>query len=111
MQAMIDRVRPRDACPSSLTSRFRTTAITGIPSYDASIDGLSATNHLLVGPDLYAYFMAHPDELMADKLHPNDAGQTAINKLWADAVRPILIYPLETETMLTSLTPLVLAPL
>ena len=54
------------------------------------VDDLTKTNTLMTGPDFYAYFMAHQDQLM-DALHPGDAGQAAMNKLWADAVRSL--YP------------------
>ncbi len=63
----------------------------GIPMYDAVIDTLTRTNQLQVGPDLTAWFMAHTDQLMSDNLHPADAGQKAINQLWADAMR--VVYP------------------
>jgi lysophospholipase L1-like esterase len=62
-----------------------------IPMYDAVIDALTQTNHLQVGPDLTAWFMAHTDQLMPDNLHPADAGQMAMNQLWADAMR--VVYP------------------
>ena len=45
-----------------------------IPQYNAALDRLAAQKHLLLGPDLYAYFAAHPDLLSADGVHPTDAG-------------------------------------
>ena len=63
-----------------------------IPSYNAVIDQLVQSNQLTTGPDLYAFFMAHPDQLMADGLHPsNEQGQASINQLWATAMQPL--YP------------------
>jgi len=62
-----------------------------IPMYDDVIDTLTRTNQLQVGPDLTAYFMMHTDQLMNDNLHPADAGQMAMNQLWADAMR--VVYP------------------
>ena len=46
---------------------------------------LTAQNDLLPGPDLYAWFAAHPEQLR-DGIHPTDAGILAINRLWAEAV-------------------------
>jgi lysophospholipase L1-like esterase len=66
-----------------------------IPMYNAAIDDLTKTNKLPAGPDFYAYFMAHPDQLMqmnagaVDKLHPNDMGQKAMNQLWFDVALPL----------------------
>jgi len=66
-----------------------------IPMYNAAIDDLTKTNELPAGPDFYAYFMSHPDQLMqmngsaVDKLHPNDVGQMAMNQLWFDAALPL----------------------
>jgi lysophospholipase L1-like esterase len=54
------------------------------------LDALVASQGLLPGPDLYAWFKAHPDRL-ADGLHPDDAGSVQMSRLWADAVAPL--YP------------------
>lgn len=61
-----------------------------ITNFNAVIDHLIATNHILAGPDLYTFFKAHPDQL-ADGLHPNDAGMRSFNLLWSLAVRHL--YP------------------
>jgi lysophospholipase L1-like esterase len=37
------------------------------------------------GPDLWAYFCAHPDEIEAGYVHPTEAGYLAYRNLWADA--------------------------
>jgi acyl-CoA thioesterase I len=47
-------------------------------------------NGLIPGPDLYAWFLAHPEQLR-DGLHPTDAGIVAINRLWASAMERL--YP------------------
>lgn len=36
------------------------------------------------GPDLYAWFLAHPEQLDADGVHPNAAGGASIQRLWAE---------------------------
>lgn len=55
-----------------------------IPQYNAALLAMADSQGLLVGPDLYAYFAAHPDQLAPDGVHPTDAGSAAINRLWAE---------------------------
>jgi lysophospholipase L1-like esterase len=62
-----------------------------IPNFNAVIDTLVATNHILAGPDLYTFFQANTNQLQADGLHPNDAGMRSDNLLWAQAMRHL--YP------------------
>jgi lysophospholipase L1-like esterase len=59
-------------------------------AYNAQVDAVRAELGLRATPDLYAWFIAHPEQL-ADGVHPNDAGARAMNQLWADAVRGL--YP------------------
>lgn len=61
-----------------------------VPRFNQVIAELTADNDLLPGPDLYAWFSAHPDQLR-DGIHPTDEGALAINRLWADAVASV--YP------------------
>jgi acyl-CoA thioesterase-1 len=101
MQAMIDMVKAGGQIPVLPHIPYSDDGNHGgIPAYNTVIDQLTATNQLpLAGPDFYGYFMAHPDQLMqinsssgmVDKLHPTDVGQAAMNKLFADAARPL--YP------------------
>ncbi|WP_437925693.1 GDSL-type esterase/lipase family protein [Sorangium sp. So ce291] len=53
--------------------------------FNQAIDELTQENSLAPGPDLYAWFKAHPEQL-TDQVHPDPAGRVAMNKLWADAV-------------------------
>ena len=57
----------------------------GLPRFNEAIDDLTRANALRRGPDLYAWFAAHPEELR-DGLHPNERGVASINRLWAEAV-------------------------
>ena len=61
-----------------------------IPRLNEVVDELTRELGLPAGPDLYAWFRAHPDEL-GDGVHPNDRGIASMNRLWADAVAPL--YP------------------
>jgi len=49
------------------------------------IDDLTKDNNLIAGPDLYTYFVNHPEELSAtDGVHPTAAGGASIQRLWAE---------------------------
>jgi lysophospholipase L1-like esterase len=61
-----------------------------IPRFNDVIDELRRARSLPAGPDLYAWFQAHPEELR-DGLHPDDRGIGSINRLWAEAVDSL--YP------------------
>ena len=95
MQGMIDMVKAAGKIP--VIPRIPYSANSGylkVPDYNAVVDELVASNHLIAGPDFYAHFMAHPDEYTCppcggrttDNLHPNDVGLAAMNQLWAEAV-------------------------
>jgi acyl-CoA thioesterase-1 len=55
---------------------------------DAVVDAVTREQGLLPGPDLYAYFRAHPERLM-DGLHPDPAGAVEMIRLWAEAAAPL----------------------
>ncbi|WP_437481018.1 GDSL-type esterase/lipase family protein [Sorangium sp. So ce1014] len=56
--------------------------------FNKAIDELTLENALVAGPDLYAWFEGHPEQLQPapDLVHPLPAGRIAMNKLWAEAV-------------------------
>jgi lysophospholipase L1-like esterase len=60
-----------------------------VRALNEAIDRVTARNGLLPGPDLYAWFSAHPDELSRDGVHPSDAGNRSINRLWYEALEPL----------------------
>lgn len=51
---------------------------------NAVVDAVTREQGLVPGPDLYAWFKAHPERLM-DGLHPDDAGSVEMSRLWAEA--------------------------
>ena len=53
--------------------------------YNAVLDQIVASTGASRGPDLYAHFSAHKDEL-GDGVHPNGKGSDSMNRLWAEAV-------------------------
>jgi lysophospholipase L1-like esterase len=86
MQTIIDRVLAAGRIPIFPRIPFSSDASHNfIPRFNDVIDALVAQNGLRPGPDLYAWFVAHPEELR-DQIHPTDAGIVSINRLWAEAV-------------------------
>jgi acyl-CoA thioesterase I len=86
METLVQRVRAAGRVPILATIPFANDGQhANIPSFNRVIDDLRAEHGLTRGPDLYAWFLAHPEDLR-DHLHPNDAGIIAINRLWAEAV-------------------------
>ncbi|HEY3493114.1 MAG TPA: GDSL-type esterase/lipase family protein [Polyangiaceae bacterium] len=62
-----------------------------VPDFNAVIDRISAERGLPCGPDFYAWFEAHPEELSADGVHPTSSGYRSMNRLWAEAA--LALYP------------------
>jgi len=54
-----------------------------------AVDELTASNELIEGPDLYSWFLEHPEHLAADGVHPNAKGAAQIQKLWAEKMASI----------------------
>jgi lysophospholipase L1-like esterase len=93
MQKIIDRVRAAGHVPILARIPYSTDGNhSTIPEFNAVIDELQRGNSLPAGPDLYAYFRAHPEQLR-DGLHPDERGIEAINRLWAAAVDPLYSRP------------------
>lgn len=61
-----------------------------LPAYNAVVDELVATRGVRRGPDLYAHFLADPEQL-GDGVHPTAFGSAQIHRLWAETVAPY--YP------------------
>jgi hypothetical protein len=59
--------------------------------YIKAVDDLTSKNSLPAGPDLFAWFKAHPGDLNPDGVHPNAAGAASIQRLWAEAVSGLYV--------------------
>ena len=55
-------------------------------AFPAAIDELTREYGLIPGPDLYTWFLQHPDELSDDGVLPSARGGASIQRLWAEAV-------------------------
>jgi acyl-CoA thioesterase-1 len=91
METIVNRVREAGRLPILATIPFASDGQhENIPSFNRALEEIRAANALAPGPDLYAWFVAHPDELQ-DGVHPSDRGVVSINRLWAEAVAAL--YP------------------
>jgi len=89
MQAIIDSARGRGMEPILARVLATDSARAGwqiAPGYPKAIDSLARKNGLVAGPDLDAWFRAHPDQLNSDGVHPSPVGAQSIQRLWADAM-------------------------
>ena len=61
------------------------------PAFLETIDKLTEENNLPKGPDFFAYFKKHPEQLASDGVHPNGdkKGGQAMHHLWAEALAPL----------------------
>jgi acyl-CoA thioesterase I len=88
---VVGRVRAAGKIPVVPRMPFRSDApVDRAAELNRVVDEVTAELGLLPGPDLYAWFKAHPERL-ADGLHPDAAGSGEMIRLWAEAVAPL--YP------------------
>jgi lysophospholipase L1-like esterase len=59
------------------------------PDYLIAVEELTKENSLMTGPDLYSWFINHPEDLNDDGVHPNASGAANIQRLWAEALAPL----------------------
>ena len=61
------------------------------PAFLEAVDNLTKENNLPKGPDFFAYFKEHPEQLASDGVHPNGdkKGGQAMHHLWAEALSPL----------------------
>jgi lysophospholipase L1-like esterase len=89
MEAIVDRVRAAGRVPILATIPFASDGHhRHVPLFNAAIDEIRRARALPRGPDLYAWFAAHPEEL-ADGVHPDARGVASINRLWARAANDL----------------------
>ena len=90
LQSMIDMLLANGRMPVIPHVAYSTLGRDYYTNFNAAIDQLVASNHIIAGPDCYTFFKAHPEQL-SDGLHPNDAGIRSYNLLWFQAMRHL--YP------------------
>ena len=91
LQTLVERIVDAGRIPviSHIPFATKGPADADVRALNSVIDRVTARNGLLPGPDLYAWFKEHPDELGEDGVHPSEAGTRSINRLWFEALRPL----------------------
>lgn len=91
LSTILDKIQRAGRVPILATIPFASDGQhANVGRFNAVIDELRRARALPAGPDLYAWFSAHPEELR-DGVHPDDRGIASITRLWAEAVDPL--YP------------------
>jgi hypothetical protein len=86
MQALVDRIRAAGRVPILASIPYAADGHhTVIPAFNRVLDDVRRRNGLTAGPDLYRWFLDHPEQLR-DGVHSDERGIVAINLLWAEAV-------------------------
>lgn len=88
LEAMVEKLKAAGKEPMLARVPFQTSR--DVSPLNVELDAVVKKHGLRPGPDFYAWFKAHPEQLR-DGLHPNDEGAKAMNRLWADAVADL--YP------------------
>lgn len=92
MAAMVDRARADGRTPVIAMIPYGTDPKLGdVPAFNAAIAELRTEAGLPAGPDLYAHFRAHPEELAADGIHMTETGHQSIQRLWADVAKALMV--------------------
>ena len=84
LKAMADRATAAGKRVLVATIPYSTHAdYQAVPAFNQALAELK----LPPGPDLYAWFAAHPDQISPDGIHPTEEGNTQVPRLWAEAVQ------------------------
>lgn len=91
METIVDRIYDAGRVPvlARIPFPLKGPADADVQALNEVIDRIVTRNGMVRGPDLYAWFKAHPEELGPDGVHPNDAGTRSINRLWYEALRSL----------------------
>jgi acyl-CoA thioesterase-1 len=89
LQTLIDKAKAAGKEPVLARIPHTTNALKDqhVQRLNGIIDELTRRNGLRPGPDLYAWFKNHPDQLASDGVHVTIEGSRAINRLWYEALR------------------------
>jgi len=91
MTTIIQKVLAAGRVPIIARIPYSAQATKTLPGFNAIVDRLSTDNGLPCGPDFYAWFATHPDQLGPDGVHPSEDGYRSMNRLWAEAM--LRLYP------------------
>ncbi|MDB5099377.1 MAG: hypothetical protein JWM80_3798 [Cyanobacteria bacterium RYN_339] len=84
LKSLYDRAVAAGKRPLVATIPYSTHAdYQAVPAFNQAIAELA----LPPGPDLYAWFVHHPEQISPDGIHPTDVGDTQVQRLWAEAAK------------------------
>jgi acyl-CoA thioesterase-1 len=89
MTSLVDMIIAAGRVPVLARIPYSAAAPHSVSEFNAVIDRLSTSHGLPCGPDLYAWFRDHPEEISPNdpsSVHPDDVGYRSINRLWAQAM-------------------------
>jgi lysophospholipase L1-like esterase len=87
LEALVDGVLATNRVPFVATIPYSTTAHDTLPAWNAVIETVVTERGLPCGPDFYGWFLAHPEDLSSDGVHPNTQGYRNMNRLWAETMQ------------------------
>jgi lysophospholipase L1-like esterase len=91
LEAIVSTLLDAGRVPILARIPYASTAHTTVEQFNAVIERVRAKHGLPCGPDLYAWFLQHPEQLSSDGVQPASAGYVQMNRLWAEAVD--VLYP------------------
>ena len=92
LRQIIDRILAVGATPILARTFYTLSKYHNTEPYAEVCDKLTAEYGLIKGPDFYNIFKGHKDEYFLDSLHPNEAGEKAIQEGWAEAMIAAGLY-------------------
>ncbi len=82
---VVETILDRGRTPIIARIPYASEAHRTLPEFNDVIDEVQAEYGLPCGPDLYSWFLEHPEQLGPDGVHPNSPGNVQLNALWAEA--------------------------
>lgn len=88
LAAAVRYARQQGRVPRVATIPYSTLpAMAAVPRFNDAVRAVTRQEGLTPGPDLYAWFQAHPEQHRVDGIHMTPDGSRAIQRLWAQALR------------------------
>jgi lysophospholipase L1-like esterase len=91
LTTMVERLLAEGKIPVLARIPYASKEHSTLPEFNEVIDRLTRDHGLPCGPDLYAYFKGHEEELNSDGVHPTGYGYQNMNGEWAEAA--LELYP------------------
>lgn len=88
MDVAIQRMKEAGATPMVATIPYSPLpAMQKVGAFNQALKALEQQHGLPAGPDLYTWFLQHPEGIGPDGVHMTTEGNMAIQRLWAEALQ------------------------